>query len=78
MVFPLGGPEPRHPSQLYEAFFEGAMLFALLYVISRSDKVRARPGLLTGIFMLGYAAARAAWWNLSASRTNIWASWRLV
>ena len=58
MVFPLGGPEPRHPSQLYEAFLEGAVLFALLYILSRNDKVRARPGLLTGIFMLGYAAAR--------------------
>ena len=35
MVFPLGGPEPRHPSQLYEAFLEGAVLFALLYILSR-------------------------------------------
>ena len=58
MVFPLGGPQPRHPSQLYEAFLEGAVLFALLYALSRNDKVRARPGLLTGIFMLGYAGAR--------------------
>ena len=34
------------------------MLFAILYILSRNDKVRARPGLLTGFFMLGYAAAR--------------------
>ena len=31
MVFPLGGPLPRHPSQLYEAFLEGLLLFALLW-----------------------------------------------
>ena len=58
MVFPNSDGQPRHPSQLYEAFLEGAVLFALLYALSRNDKVRARPGLLTGIFMLGYAAAR--------------------
>lgn len=58
MVFPAGGPEPRHPSQLYEAFLEGAMLFAFLYILSRNEKIRARPGMLTGIFMLGYGSAR--------------------
>ena len=35
MVFPGGGALPRHPSQLYEAFLEGLVMFIILYVISR-------------------------------------------
>ncbi len=59
MVFPNGGPEPRHPSQLYEAFLEGLVLFVVLAVLANKMVVRSRPGMLTGIFMLGYAGARA-------------------
>lgn len=59
MVFPAGGPEPRHPSQLYEAFLEGLVLFLVLLVASRNAAIRERPGLLTGIFCAGYAVARA-------------------
>jgi len=58
MVFPRGGPEPRHPSQLYEAVLEGFVLFAVLAVLSRSEIIRNRPGVLLGIFLLGYAMAR--------------------
>ena len=58
VVFPRGGPIARHPSQLYEAALEGALLFAVLYVLQRQDGVRARPGLLTGVFLAGYALAR--------------------
>lgn len=58
MVFPTGGPDPRHPSQLYEAFLEGAVLFALLFVLQRSAGARRRPGTLTGTFLVGYAVAR--------------------
>ena len=58
MVFPAGGPAPRHPSQLYEAILEGMVLFTLLNILSRNKIICARPGLLTGIFMLGYAIAR--------------------
>jgi phosphatidylglycerol:prolipoprotein diacylglycerol transferase len=57
MVFPNGGPVPRHPSQLYEAFFEGIMLFLLLLAAERRG-ARRRPGLMTGLFLAGYAAAR--------------------
>ena len=59
MVFPRGGPEPRHPSQLYEAGLEGLLLFAVLYGLSRSEKVWNRPGMLTGVFIGGYGTARA-------------------
>ena len=60
MVFPGGGSQPRHPSQLYEAFFEGIVLFVVLYMLSLNKKVYNRVGLLTGIFMVGYALARGA------------------
>lgn len=58
MVFPTGGPLPRHPSQLYQAFLEGVCLFVLLQVLVRIPSVRARPGLLTGTFLAGYGLAR--------------------
>ncbi|GFO64423.1 prolipoprotein diacylglyceryl transferase [Geomonas paludis] len=35
IVFPSGGPLPRHPSQLYEAFLEGPIMFLILYQVSK-------------------------------------------
>ncbi len=60
MIFPdpRSGGLPRHPSQLYEAFLEGIVLFVLLFVILRYTKARTRPGELSGIFLMGYAVAR--------------------
>ena len=58
MVFPGGGDVPRHPSQLYEAALEGLGLFVLLFVLWRMEGVRRRAGLLTGVFLTGYALAR--------------------
>jgi phosphatidylglycerol:prolipoprotein diacylglycerol transferase len=58
MVFPGGGPEPRHPSQLYQAGMEGLLLFALLQALVRIPGLRARPGFLTGMFLAGYGIAR--------------------
>ena len=57
MVFPHGGPVPRHPSQLYEAFCEGILLFLLLFIAERYG-ARRRPGMLSGLFLAGYAVAR--------------------
>jgi phosphatidylglycerol:prolipoprotein diacylglycerol transferase len=57
VVFPHAGPLPRHPSQLYEAFAEGLVLFIVLAVAVRRFGFR-RPGLIGGIFVLGYALAR--------------------
>jgi phosphatidylglycerol---prolipoprotein diacylglyceryl transferase len=57
MIFPNGGPVPRHPSELYEAFCEGILLFLILFWAERRG-VRRRPGLETGIFLTGYATAR--------------------
>jgi phosphatidylglycerol:prolipoprotein diacylglycerol transferase len=57
MVFPNGGPLPRHPSQLYEAGLEGILLFAILAVMIRMGALK-RPGLILGSFITIYALAR--------------------
>jgi phosphatidylglycerol:prolipoprotein diacylglycerol transferase len=49
---------PRYPSELYEALLEGAVLFVVMYGLSRRESLRARFGMLTGIFLVGYAIAR--------------------
>jgi phosphatidylglycerol:prolipoprotein diacylglycerol transferase len=58
MVFPRGGPEPRHPSQLYEATLEGLVLFLIVNAVYRTESLRRRPGFTTGVFFTGYALAR--------------------
>ena len=60
MVFPHAGQLPRHPSQLYEAALEGLLLFAALAALARRDAILARPGLLSGVFFLGYGLTRSA------------------
>jgi phosphatidylglycerol---prolipoprotein diacylglyceryl transferase len=57
MIFPKGGPIPRHPSQLYEAALEGLVLFIVLNVLIRLGALK-RPGVVTGSFALGYGIAR--------------------
>jgi phosphatidylglycerol:prolipoprotein diacylglycerol transferase len=56
---PPWGPLPRHPSQLYEAALEGVALFVLLFLLARREAVRRRYGLLSGVFLIGYGAARS-------------------
>jgi len=58
MIFPTGGPVPRHPSEIYEALLEGLLLFAVMFALSRREALRARAGWLTGAFLVGYGAAR--------------------
>jgi phosphatidylglycerol:prolipoprotein diacylglycerol transferase len=59
MVFPTGGPLPRHPSQLYEAALEGVVLFVALAVLIRCGALK-RPGLVIGSFATLYGFARIA------------------
>ncbi|RUO62545.1 prolipoprotein diacylglyceryl transferase [Pseudidiomarina insulisalsae] len=55
MIFPAAGPEPRHPSQLYQAALEGLLLFIILAIYSR----KPRPmGAVSGLFLVGYGTAR--------------------
>ena len=58
--FPRGGFEPRHPSQLYEAFLEGFVLFLVLFVLARISRIRETPGILTGVFLSLYGLFRIA------------------
>jgi phosphatidylglycerol:prolipoprotein diacylglycerol transferase len=59
MIFPHVDNLPRHPSQLYEAFLEGILLFVILYFLTtRTDYRAKRPGFLSGIFLIGYGCAR--------------------
>ena len=59
MVFPDGGPNARYPSQLFEAASEGLILFILLAIAAQQPAIRSRRGLLTGLFLIGYAIARS-------------------
>ena len=58
MIFPGAGPDPRHPSQLYQAGLEGLCLFILLMLLVSRPAVRARAGVLSGVFLAGYGVAR--------------------
>ena len=55
MVFPTGGPEPRHPSQLYEAALEGVLLFIILWILKDRS---FRPGTMVCLFLGGYGIFR--------------------
>jgi len=57
IIFPNGGPVPRHPSQLYEAGLEGILLFTILAVMIRLGALK-RPGLILGSFIAIYGLAR--------------------
>ncbi len=83
IVFPRAGPEPRHPSQLYEAAGEGLLLFAILWFLFWKTDARYQPGKLVGVFALGYGLVRFGvetvrnpdaglenlWWGLTMGQT---------
>ena len=55
MIFPSVDPQPRHPSQLYEAGMEGVLLFVILWVFAR----KPRPtGAVSGVFLVSYGVLR--------------------
>ena len=54
-----GAEVPRHPSQLYEAGLEGLLLFIIIAIAIWAFGALKRPGICTGIFLLGYAAGRS-------------------
>ncbi|HYE52320.1 MAG TPA: prolipoprotein diacylglyceryl transferase [Azospirillaceae bacterium] len=55
---PRAGGVPRHPSQLYEAFLEGIVLFVVLWLLARRPEIRARHGYIAGCFLIGYGLSR--------------------
>ena len=58
MVFPAGGPSPRHPSQLYEAALEGLLLGVVMIIIWRLGWQRRMHGIMVALFLCGYGIAR--------------------
>ena len=59
VVFPTDPEQlPRHPSQLYEAALEGVLLFLVIMVLAFRTRALKRPGLIAGIFGIGYALSR--------------------
>ncbi len=58
IVFPNGGPLPRHPSQLYEACTEGLLLFTILCILAHFKNIRKNRGMLSGFFLLFYSISR--------------------
>ena len=70
VLFPDVDSNPRHPSQLYEAACEGLLLFLVLAVAERSG-ARRYPGVLSGLFLAGYAVARMS--GVCPSSKQTWA-----
>lgn len=60
IVFPNGGPEPRHPSQLYEAALEGLLMAAIMWPLFFKTDARYKPGFLFGTAALIYGLSRFA------------------
>lgn len=56
--FPAGGFIARHPSQLYEAALEGAVLFAVMAYLAWRTRALALPRVMSGVFLIGYGLSR--------------------
>jgi len=67
IVFPNGGPLPRHPSQLYEALLEGLLLFVLVRLAARRFDA---PGIAMATFLAGYGLSGPLWSFPSAGPTD--------
>jgi phosphatidylglycerol:prolipoprotein diacylglycerol transferase len=55
IVFPGGGPFPRHASQLYEGILEGIVLFAIMFFIHKRERFY---GVVSAAFLIGYGTFR--------------------
>jgi phosphatidylglycerol:prolipoprotein diacylglycerol transferase len=61
IVFPTDPDQlPRHPSQLYEGALEGLVLFLVIRIATHPFRALKRPGIVAGIFGIGYALSRIA------------------
>jgi len=57
-IFSAIDNQKRHPSQLYEAFFEGILLFIILFFLRKWQNISKKTGILSGIFIILYSLAR--------------------
>ena len=58
MIYPSVDNLPRHPSQLYEAFFEGILLFLILFFLFQQSIKKHSKGIVSGFFLLFYGIFR--------------------
>ena len=58
VIFPDGGNVPRHPSQIYEAFLEGLVLFILINYFALKKKLLFKPGYVSVFFLVFYSIFR--------------------
>ena len=58
IIFKCAGNSSRHPSQLYEAFFEGIIIFIVLYYCIFKTKILDSPGKISGLFCILYSISR--------------------
>ncbi|MFT6332228.1 MAG: phosphatidylglycerol:prolipoprotein diacylglycerol transferase [Lentimonas sp.] len=58
IIFPNAGNLPRHPSQLYEAFLEGLLIFIILFSLTKFTKIKDKPGILSALFLIFYGLGR--------------------
>lgn len=58
VIFPGAGPNPRHPSQLYEALLEGLLLFVILLFATHKQLWLQKRGVVAGLFLAGYGLFR--------------------
>lgn len=59
VIFPYSDGNPRHPSQLYEAFLEGLVLFVIIQYFIYKRYLLKKPGVVSGIFLILYGCFRA-------------------
>lgn len=59
IIFPNAGSLPRHPSQLYEAFLEGIILFIILIFLKKFTKISKTYGRISGVFLIFYGSFRS-------------------
>jgi phosphatidylglycerol---prolipoprotein diacylglyceryl transferase len=58
VIFPNGGDISRHPSQIYEAFLEGFILFVLINFLALKKQILLKTGYISGLFLIFYSIAR--------------------
>lgn len=58
MIFPMGGPFPRHPSQIYEALTEGLLLLLIMNILFFKYNFFKKERLLSGVFCVMYSICR--------------------
>ena len=58
VIFPSGGNVPRHPSQIYEAFLEGVLLFILINFLALKKNLIIKAGYVSSFFLIAYSILR--------------------